>query len=798
MISYAMLCPHHFIVMKKIILTTLLQLCFYAGWSQTLSNTVKGKILDAQSGSALPGANIILMGSEPLVGTQSDPEGIFRLPLVPLGRQTLKVTSIGYCEQIVPNVLVTAGKEVNLEIRLVEQVINAEEITVKAGRNQDVLNNEFGTLSARTFDVENTRRFAGSRNDPARMAANFAGVVGNNDARNDIVIRGNSPTGLLWRLEGIDIPNPSHYGALGATGGPVTILNNNVLSQSDFFTGAFPATYGNALSGVFDLQLKTGNRDKREYTGQVGFNGFELGAEGPFKKGKKATYLAHYRYSVMGLVQKLGISMGTGSSVPNYQDLSFKIDIPTKKAGSRWSMYGVGGTSDISFKGDLKDTANLYSDPYNNLVNKAKMGVAGVSYLHYFNEKTFLKTSLAVSGSVFETQIDSLNDERQPFNRYRDKSSLGRITFSSIYNKKLNAKNLFSGGVYFHRLSYDLLDSTYSNKIYRRLRDENGGTELFQVYGQWQYKPLNELTINGGLHFTYFNLNKKNAVEPRLGIRYDLPSRQAISFAAGMNSQIQPIQLYFYKTRNADGSFTQTNMDLDLTKSYQFVGGYERYFGDNVKLKTEVYYQHLYDVPVEKFPSTISVLNLGATFSAPDVDSLVNDGEGQNYGLEITLERNFNKGYYFLTTVSLYESRYQGSDKIWRNTAFNGRYVANVLGGKEWKFNEKHSVAIDFKVALAGGRPHVPVNLQKSIETGWEITDKSRSYENRYKSYFRTDLKLTYRQNGKRMAQEWFLDIQNVSNTKNIFSKSFDVRTGKIKTMYQTGLYPNFNYRIEF
>jgi hypothetical protein len=281
-------------------------------------------------------------------------------------------------------------------------------VTVKAGRNQDVLNNEFGALSARTFDVENTRRFAGSRNDPSRMAANFAGVVGNNDARNDSVIRGNSPTGLLWRLEGIDIPNPSHYGALGATGGPVTILNNNVLSQSDFFTGAFSATYGNALSGVFDLQLKTGNRDKREYTGQVGFNGFELEAEGPFKKRKKETYLAHYRYLVMGLVQKLGISMGTGSSVPNYQDLSFKIDIPTKKAGSRWSMP--------------------------------------------------------------------------------------KICFRAVY---------------FHRLSYDLLDSTYSNKIYRRLRDENGGTELFQAYGQWQYKPLNELTINGGLHFTYFNLNKK-------------------------------------------------------------------------------------------------------------------------------------------------------------------------------------------------------------------------------------------------------------------------------------------------
>jgi len=790
--------PNISIAMKKIILVILIQLSAFVGGAQNLSNTIKGKVLDAQSGSGLPGAYIVLLGSEPLKGAQSDTEGIFRLSQVPLGRHTVRVSSVGYGEQIIPNVLVTAGKEVILEIRLIEQVINANEVVVKARRNEDVLNNEFGTLSARTFDIENTRRFAGSRNDPSRMASNFAGVVGNNDGRNDIVIRGNSPTGLLWRLEGIDIPNPSHYGALGATGGPVTILNNNVLAQSDFFTGAFPAMYGNALSGVFDLQLRTGNRDKREYTGQVGFNGFELGAEGPITKNGKATYLAHYRYSVMGLVNKLGLSMGTGNSVPEYQDLSFKIDIPTKRQGSRWNIYGVGGTSEISFKGDLKDTSSLYNDAWSDLFNKAKMGVAGVSYQHYFNEKTYLKTTLAISGSVFETKIDSLNDDRQPFNKYRDKSGTGRITFSSVYNKKLNAKHLFSAGVYLNKLYYNLLDSIYSEKRYRTARDENGGTELFQAYAQWQYKPVNELTINGGAHFTYLNLNEKYAVEPRLGIRYDLPARQAISVAGSMNSQIQPIQLYFYKTRNTDGSYTQTNRDLGLTKSYQLVAGYEKFFGGDIKLKTEAYYQYLYDVPVESFPSSVSVLNLGASFAAPDVDSLVNHGKGRNYGLEVTLEKTFSRGYYFLATVSLYNSKYTGSDKVWRNSAFNGQYVGNLLGGKEWKINEKNSFSADLKLALAGGRPYIPVDLEKSRETGWEVTDKNRSYEDRLKSYFRIDLKLTYKQNGKKMAQEWFIDFQNVTNTKNIFSKYYDARTQKIKTSYQVGFYPNFNYRIEF
>lgn len=140
------------------------------------------------------------------------------------------------------------------------------------------------TVSARSFTVEETSRYAGSLNDPSRMAANYAGVSSTSDARNDIIIRGNSPLGVLWRLNGMEIPNPNHFGSLGTTGGPVSILNNNLLDKSDFLTGAFPAEYGNALAGVFDLQMRSGNNEKTEFLGQVGFNGFELGAEGPIGK----------------------------------------------------------------------------------------------------------------------------------------------------------------------------------------------------------------------------------------------------------------------------------------------------------------------------------------------------------------------------------------------------------------------------------------------------------------------------------------------------------------------------------
>jgi hypothetical protein len=270
--------------MKKVLFTLLYITCCHVAGAQSTTQTIKGIIQDAQSKYPLIGANIIVVGTDPLIGTSTDGEGAFRLTNVPLGRQALKITYLGFQERVISNILVTSGKEVILTIDLEEQVITADEIVVTARRDKSETNNELATVSARSFDVEETSRYAGSRNDPARMAANFAGVSGANDARNDIVIRGNSPAGLLWRLDGINIPNPNHYGALGASGGPVSMLNNNVLDRSDFMTAAFPAQYGNALAGVFDLQLRSGNNEKREYLGQIGFNGFELGVEGPFSK----------------------------------------------------------------------------------------------------------------------------------------------------------------------------------------------------------------------------------------------------------------------------------------------------------------------------------------------------------------------------------------------------------------------------------------------------------------------------------------------------------------------------------
>ncbi len=327
--------------MKRVAI--LLMLAFYGTalikadeGGERMTQTLMGSVLDEITGQPLIGATVVLSGSDPVIGTITNERGFFMLKNVPLGRQAIEVSYVGYNKTILPNLLVVSGKETVVEVRLEEKPYDIEDVTVKPHKNKEGTINDNAIVSARTFSVEETERFAGSLGDPARMVANYAGVMTQNDSRNDIIIRGNSPTGVLWRLEGIEIPNPNHFGALGTTGGPVSMINNNLLSNSDFLTGAFPAEYGNAVAGAFDLKLRSGNNQKTEYTGQIGFNGFEAGIEGPVKlkeNGPNPSYLANFRYSTLEVLKRPRIQPGNRYGHPEIQGFYIPPGYTRHKSG---------------------------------------------------------------------------------------------------------------------------------------------------------------------------------------------------------------------------------------------------------------------------------------------------------------------------------------------------------------------------------------------------------------------------------------------------------------------------------
>jgi len=789
--------------------------------SQELTQTIRGTVLDIDSRMPLIGATVaIYKDSSLLTGSSADINGAYRIESVPIGRYTLVASFLGYTEIVRPNIIVNTGKEVVVPLKMEESVMKMKEVQVTASRNLGEAMNEMATVSARTFSVEETERYAGSRGDPARMASNFAGVQGADDSRNDIVVRGNSPLGILYRLEGIDIPNPNHFAIAGSSGGPISVLNNKVMGNSDFFTGAFPAEFGNSVAGVFDIQLRNGNNEQHEFTGQFGLFGTEITAEGPLKKGKRSSFILNYRYATLVFFSALGINLGT-TATPYYQDASFKLNFPQKKGGNL-SLFAIGGKSsvDILISEQKPDEVEIYGDTDRDQFFRTRMGVIGMNYVKPLDESTFMKMTIATTGERQFTR-DSL--------LYRTSDSTGalligddglylvdssvaklgydlnihKIATAFFINRKYGARHVVKFGYTADYYRIKMLDSTYnSGTTYDWLVrwDYQGNSMLFQPYFQWKYRISPKLTLNAGIHSQVFTLNNSiSPIEPRAGLRLAMKKQQTLSLGMGLHSQLQPMYTYFY---HGDNHIMQ-NIGMDFTKSFHTVIGYNKRLGSNMRFKTEAYYQMLYNIPVTVEPSSFSLVNQGSGFNRFFPDSLENTGTGDNYGIEFTLEKFFSNKYFFMTTVSLYESYYVGSDDVRRKTNFSGNYTFNFLGSREFEFGGNKAFSVGLKVTAAGNKRYGPVDSALSVATGDIVYIDSLRNTLQLDDYFRMDLKVNYKINQEKLTHEIGLDIVNVLNTKNVLKLTYapdpqDPGANAIREEYQLGLLPIFYYKIDF
>lgn len=771
---------------------------------ESIQQSIKGRVLDQQSQTPLPGVNVLVLINGERFGASTDFDGYYKIESVPTGRIDVQFSFIGYETVNMQNIELLGSKELLLNVSMRESTEKLEEVTVVAQVNKERTNNERVNVSGRSFSIEETQRFAGANNDVSRMAANFAGVQRSNDAANDIVVRGNSPYGLIWRLEGMDIPNPNHFGGIGATGGPVSMLNNNVLANSDFITSAFPSDYGDGISGVFDLRMRNGNYEEHEFLGQIGFNGLEFGAEGPINKESKSSYLLNYRYSTLGLMTAIGIDFGTGTAVPEYQDLNLMLNFPSRKYGTL-KIFGLGGISAIEFldsENDAEEDGGFYSDN-EDLRNKVNSGVIGASHQYFYNAKTYHKISLAYSGIQNKTSIDTFNTDGSIIShQYGQNFVRSNLQLNALLNYKFNVNHVLRAGAYLTQRRYNLRDSAYSYRwnSFVDLRDLDGSSMLYQPYVNWQYRMNDRWEMNTGLHSVI--TPNEATVEPRWGMTYRPGRRNSINIGYGLHSQQANELLLYREERLQDGSTIRPNEDLKMTKSQHFVIGYQQGFGKNWNFKAETYYQSIYDALVDAQTNSYSNVNSGSfDFRIPDTAR--NAGIAYNYGLDITLEKFMDNGFYLLNTLSIFESKYRGSDQVWRNTAFNGNYVWNVVSGKEFILSQKEggsrqTLTVDGKFTLAGGQRYTPLDLAASIAAGEAVYDDAQAFEAQYNPYFRADIRVGYKIAGARFTQEWAIDIQNVTNHQNPFGQSFNAQIGEAETTYQLGLFPMFLYRITF
>jgi hypothetical protein len=731
--------------------------------AQRLTQVVRGEVRDQASGQPLTGVMVVLPGTDPLLGTSTDESGVFRIADVPVGRQTVVFRYIGYREAVL-NPLVSSGKETVLDVKMEEDISQLAAVEIVEERDKREALNQMSTVSARTFNVEETQKFAAAVNDPGRMAVSFAGVVSADDGSNRIAVRGNSPNGLLWRMEGIDIPNPNHYASAAAGGGGVSILSAQTLADSDFLTGAFAAEYGNALGGVFDLRLRRGNNEKREYTVQAGVLGLESAAEGPAGS-LGGSYLVNYRYSTLSLLGRIGVPLG--DAVTNFQDISYNVVLPTRRFGTV-QFFGFGGLS--TQRHEAERDSSEWSTAWQRIDDRfhSHTGAFGAKHTIRTSDHGFLTTSAMLSGNTYGYRADWLDDDLQARREYEENYITSKGTLSTVYQHKLNARHTLRAGTYFNVHGFSLKLETH-DEVTNAMQEDlsaSGRAYTIQPFVQMRSRLHEKLVLNAGLHAMVLTLNGTYSLEPRAGIRYQAGARDAITAGYGLHSQMQPVGTYKACVRCAEEA-QYPNRDLGFNKAHHIVAGYEHMLTEDMYVKAETYYQHLHQIAVSSNPAMphSSINQLENYMTEP----LVNSGKGRNYGVELTLEQFTARRAYFLLAASLYESQYMALDGIWRNTRFNGNHAVTFTGGKEWpvgKGEHERTLGVNLRVIWTGGLRHTPVDLEASREEGWTVFEEDRAYELRNPDYMRADLRISLRTNRPGSTRTLALDIQNATNRK--------------------------------
>lgn len=751
------------------------------------TQTIRGKVRDFDSKAPLIGVALFIENSDPLIGTTTDLDGQFAFNNLPIGTYNITTQYLGYEPKTAFNVKIGAGKEVVLTIEITEAVVKMEEISITAKKNKAEALNTMATVSARSFTVEETNRYAGGLNDPSRMATSYAGVSADASGNNDIIIRGNSPMGLLWRMEGVDIPNPNHFANEGATGGPIGILNGNVLSNSDFFTSAFPAEYGNAYSGVFDINMRVGNNQKREYSFMLGVIGIDCSAEGPFTKNKNGSYLVNYRYSTLSLLDEAGIVDFGG--IPKYQDLSFTLNQPTEKFGT-FKMFGVGG---ISF---INESDSIFDGEFG-----TNMGVIGLTNTYRFNNSTYIKSTIAATGSdntsLYNRNFKTPNGNDNRMKWFEDSYVKSSLKATSNITKKINAQHTLKGGFTYSKLFYDMQADIYDvpKEKFINMIDTKGDTDLYQAYANWKYRVTEEITLTTGVHAMMLGLNNNKSIEPRIGAKWQFTPKQSINAGVGIHSKTASVSTYYAKDTNN----VLVNKDLDFARARHYVIGYNNQLGRNVVFKSELYYQDLYNIPVNNEDNgTNSALNADGGYTTSDY---VNKGTGKNYGMELTLEKFFSNSYYATTTASIFESKYTAMDGVERNSRFNSNYVFNVLGGKDFKLKSKkccRTLSVSLKGTWAGGLYYTPIDIEASRITKLTEYQEDRAFSEKRDDYLKFDVKMKLTRERKKTTHSVELEIQNFTNNKTVTGEYYDDESDKIVEYYQLSLLPVISYRIEF
>ena len=752
------------------------------------TQTVRGIVLDSKTNAPIEFATVRIMNVGSL-GSTTDSLGRFRIDNVPVGRCNIQTSYVGYNTNIFNEIPVTSSKEVYMEITLDENIHSLAEVVIQPEIKKDKPLNAMAITGGRMISMEEAGRFANGFDDPARLSSAFAGVAGD-VGTNAVAIRGNSPQFTQWRLEGVEIPNPTHFADLtGLGGGFLSALSTQVIGNSDFYNGAFPSEYSNALSGIFDMQIRNGNNQKYEHTFQLGILGIDLASEGPISRKHGSSYIFNYRFSTT--------SLATGNDMNlKYQDLSFKLNFPTRKAGT-FSIWGIGLIDRYKPEAIDRDEWETQGDRQsgNTAFDKA---AGGLTHKYLINADTYIRSSLAATYSKDRTRADQITEDDKLVHVGDIRNSKWDIVFNSYLNKKFNSNHINRTGITVTGLQYDLdykISPNFGLDIpMEQISKGNGGSCVLSAYSSSVINLSNHLTTSLGITAQYFTLNKNWTVEPRAALKWSFNPKHALALAYGLHSRREKLDYYFVE-QEANGK-TESNRYLDFSKAHHFGLTYDWNINSYMHLKVEPYYQYLFRIPVEE-NSSFSIINHQSFY----LDRILkNRGSGVNYGIDITLEQYMKNGFYYMITASLFKSKYKAGDNIWRNTRLDKNYLLNILAGKEWMVgrNKQNVLSLNGRIFFQGGDRYTPVDEGKSMIEHDIKFDETRAYSKKFDPSINGDISFSYRINKKKISHEFSIKMLNVGMRTGMHFYQYNEKTHKIEKKDGSGLIPNISYKIYF
>lgn len=751
------------------------------------TQVIRGIVTDAASGAPLSYVSVGLLDM-PGLGTTTGDDGKFTIHNVPVGRHDIQATFVGYEPAIIREIMITSAKESFLEIRMKENVHELGEVVVTQQNNKSEALNKMTLTGAHMLSVEEASRYGGSLGDPARLVSAFAGVspgVGSNG----ISVHGNAPSLLQWKLEDVEIPNPNHFADVATLGGGIlTSLSGNVLGNSDFFTSAFPAEYSNAISGVFDMRQRNGNNQNYEHTIKAGLLGIDFASEGPFSKKHNASYLINYRFSTTSLMpmdEKL-----------DFQDLNFRLNFPTKKAG----IFSIWGTAlKDNYKIDEKPEDWEYKGDESDSRMKQTSFAGGLTHRYFFGDNAQLKTTLAATYLGNEVAMDSYDDEAINKSPYLDfENKFTNLVLTSSFNKKYSSKHTNKTGFTITNMRYDMNQklAPFINKPLETISEGKGNTNLLSAYTSSLFNFSDKVSATLGVTGQLLTLNNNWTIEPRASIRWQTSSKSSFALAYGLHSRTEKMDVYFVKTKNTGDKLV--NKDLDFMKSHHISLAYNYKISDDMNLRIEPYVQYMSNVPVIA-DSSYSVLNR-STFYVED--ALVSTGKGRNYGIDVTFEKYMTRGLYYMISASVFNSKYKGGDGVWHDTKFNRNFILTGLIGKEWMMgrNKQNVLGVNLRATLQGGDRYSPIDEQATLaHPDMKVQyDETKAYSKQFSPMFLANYTISFRMNKKKISHEFALEQINAAGYEEYHGHGYHIKKGIIEPVRGKTSLMNFSYRLDF